>query len=130
MAVTSEQIRDLLNRPKGLNEATITEYISIRTTQVTKMARNDKFLGEGSANAVTETEREAAIKFLICVDCLQVLIDTAPSYVAENERREQDIRFANQIRAFQKRADEMLALVAEKGGTAVEFKQTKTRMTE
>ena len=36
MAVTSEQIRDLLNRPKGLNEATITEYIIIRTTQVTK----------------------------------------------------------------------------------------------
>ena len=130
MAITTTQIRDLLNRPKGLNDATITEYISIRTTQVTKMARNDKFLSESSANAVTETEREAAIKFLTCVDCLQVLIDTAPSYVAENERREQDIRFANQIRAFQKRADEMLALVAEKGGTAVEFKQTKTRMTE
>ena len=34
------------------------------------------------------------------------------------------------VRAFQKRADEMLALVAEKGGTAVELKQTKTRITE
>ena len=34
MAVTSEQIRDLLNRPKGLNEATITEYIIIRRYRI------------------------------------------------------------------------------------------------
>ena len=53
-----------------------------------------------------------------------------PTYVAENERREQDIRFSAQLKAFQTRANEMLALVAEKGGTAVEFKQTKTRITE
>lgn len=130
MAVTTEQIRDLLNRPKGLNEATITEYISIRTTQVSKTARNNKFLAEDSINVVTDAEKEAAIKFLTCTDCLQVLIDTMPTYVAENERREQDIRFAAQLKAFQTRANEMLALVAEKGGTAVEFKQTKTRITE
>ena len=70
MAVTTEQIRDLLNRPKGLNEATITEYISIRTTQVSKTARNNKFLAEDSINVVTDAEKEAAIKFLTCTDCL------------------------------------------------------------
>ncbi len=36
MAVTTSQIRDLLNRPRGLNEGTITEYITIRTAEVNK----------------------------------------------------------------------------------------------
>ena len=38
MAVTNDNIRDLLNRPRGLNDATITEYISIRTEQVKQIS--------------------------------------------------------------------------------------------
>ena len=129
MAVTATQIRDLLNRPRGLTEGTITEYITIRTEQVNKSARNTAFLATDSTNAVTSAQKESAIKMLVCVDCLQVLIDTAPSFVPENERRTNDIRLAAQMRAFQKRADELLALVSEKGGTAVKFKTTKTRQT-
>ena len=43
MTVTTDNIRDLQNRPRGLNEATITELISIRTAQVNKSARNTVF---------------------------------------------------------------------------------------
>lgn len=128
MTVTTDNIRDLLNRPRGLNEATITEYITIRTEQVNKSARNNAFLAEDSANVVTTAQKEAAIKALVCADCLQVLIDTIPSYVNESERKEQDIRLTAQLRGFLKRGDEMLALISEVGGTAVKFSQTKTRL--
>ena len=74
MAVTSNQIRDLLNRPRGLNENTITEYITIRTAEVNKKARGSKYID--ATNAVTDTLKESAIKFLVCMDCLRVLIDT------------------------------------------------------
>lgn len=128
MTVTTDNIRDLLNRPRGLNNATISEYITIRTEQVNKSARNDKFLADSSVNAVTEAQKESAIKFLVCADCLQVLIDTSPSYTDSSERKEQDIRFATQMRAFERRANEMLSLISEKGGTAVVVKNTKRRV--
>jgi hypothetical protein len=128
MTVTSDNIRDLLNRPQGLNEATITEYISMRTEQVNKSARNNAFLAEDSTNVVTTAQKESAIKALVCADCLQVMIDTIPSYVNENERKQQDIRLTAQMRGFMKRGEEMLALVSEVGGTAVKFSQTKTRL--
>jgi hypothetical protein len=134
MTVTTDNIRDLLNRPRGLNDATISEYITIRTEQVDKVARNNAFLATDSTNVVTTAQKESAIKFLVCVDCLQVLIDTVPSFIRdeaeEDMRKEQDIRLAAQLNAFTKRADEMLKLVAEKGGTAVKFSQTKTKVSE
>ena len=128
MAVTNDNIRDLLNRPRGLNDATITEYISIRTEQVNKSARNNAFLATDSANVVTTAQKESAIKALVCADCLQVMIDTLPSYVNDNEKKEQDIRLTAQLRGFNKRGEEMLALISEVGGTAVKFSQTKTRL--
>tara|TARA_R100001463_G_scaffold80099_3_gene134525 strand:- start:960 stop:1346 length:387 start_codon:yes stop_codon:yes gene_type:complete len=128
MTVTTDNIRDLLNRPRGLNDATITEYISMRTEQVNKSARNNAFLAEDSTNVVTTAQKESAIKALVCADCLQVMIDTIPSYVNENERKQQDIRLTAQMRGFIKRGEEMLALVSEVGGTAVKFSQTKTRL--
>jgi len=128
MTVTTDNIRDLLNRPQGLNEATITEYISMRTEQVNKSARNNAFLAEDSTNVVTTAQKEAAIKALACADCLQVMIDTIPSYVNEDERKQQDIRLTAQMRGFIKRGEEMLALISEVGGTAVKFSQTKTRL--
>ena len=128
MTVTTDNIRDLLNRPRGLNEATITEYISIRTEQVNKSARNNAFLAEDSPNIVTTAQKESAIKALVCSDCLQVMIDTLPSYVNESDRKEQDIRLTAQLRGFIKRGEEMLALISEVGGTAVKFSQTKTRL--
>lgn len=134
MTVTTDNIRDLLNRPRGLNEATITEYITIRTEQVTKTSRKttSSGLAADSANAVTTAQKESAIKALVCVDCLQVLIDTAPSYVRDSEKKENDIRFSAQLNSFTKRANELLAVVQEKGGMAVltKLKSTKTKQSE
>ena len=78
MAVTTAQIRDLLNRPRGLNEATINEYVTIRTAEVNKKARGANF-GVTADNAPTDALKESAIKFIVCVDCLRVLIDTIPA---------------------------------------------------
>lgn len=128
MTVTSDNIRDLLNRPRGLNEGTITEYILMRTEQVNKSARNKSLLADDTTNAVTEAQKEAAIKALVCADCLQVMIDTIPSYVNEDERKQQDIRLTAQLRGFLKRGDEMLALISEVGGTAFKSGKTKTRL--
>jgi|TARA_R110000851_G_scaffold70284_1_gene156858 hypothetical protein len=131
MTITTENIRDLLNRPRGLNEATITEYITIRTEQVTKNSRKttSSGLAPDSTNAVTTAQKESAIKALVCMDCLQVLIDTSPSYVRDSEKKETDIRIAAQLNSFRKRADELLAIVQEKGGMAVlsKLKSTKTK---
>ena len=44
MAVTTDNIRDLLNRPRGLVEGAISEYISLRTTQVDQIARNANYI--------------------------------------------------------------------------------------
>lgn len=131
MTVTTDNIRDLLNRPRGLNEATITELISIRTAQVNKSARNTKFLGDSSVNAVTDAEKNAAIKALVCSDCLQILIDTISTYVDdEGEKRENDIRLTAQMRAFQRRADDLMKMISERGGSAFVFKATKTKVDE
>jgi hypothetical protein len=130
MAVTNANIRDLLNRPRGLNEGTISEYITIRTEEVNKRSRGTHLLATDSANAVTTAQKESAIKFLVAADCLRVMIDTIPSYVPESDKREQDIRLATQLRQMEKKADEMLALVSEKGGTVYKGKVTKTKVSE
>jgi len=128
MAVTTDNIRDLLNRPRGLNEGTITEYISLRTTQVTKQARSTLYLADDSVNAVTEAQREVAIKMLVCVDCLSVLIDTVPTYYSEEDRSVYDRRYQEQLKAFQMRANEAVAMISDKGGTAFVVDNTTTRM--
>ena len=53
MVVSTSQIRDLLNRPRGLNENTITEYLTIRTAEVTKKTRMTGYVGV-TANAPTD----------------------------------------------------------------------------
>ena len=64
MAVTNAQIRDMLNRPRGLNEGTITEYVTIRTAEENKVTRGSSYnVGD---NAVTDTLKESAIKALVC----------------------------------------------------------------
>jgi hypothetical protein len=60
MVVTDANIRDLLNRPRGLISGTITEYLSIRNTQVDKMARNADYVAT-TAYAVTTAEKENAV---------------------------------------------------------------------
>ena len=69
MAVTNDNIRDLLNRPRGLNEGTISEYITIRTEEVNKKTRGTHLLAADSANAVTTAQKESAIKCLVATDC-------------------------------------------------------------
>ena len=125
MAVTTAQIRDLLNRPRGLNENTISEYITIRTAEVNKKARGTLYIG--STNAVTDTLKESAIKMMVCVDCLRVLIDTLHSVVPEKEQGQQDIRFAKQLTSFEKSALEAMRAIEEKGGTAFQVDSTDAR---
>ncbi len=126
MAVTTAQIRDLLNRPRGLNEATISEYITIRTAEVDKKVRMTGYVGV-TTNAPTDALKDSAIKFMVCTDCLRVLIDTIPSMFPETERGEQDIRFAAQLRSFEKQSLEAIRNIEEKAGTAFNIKATKTR---
>ena len=114
MAVTTSQIRDLLNRPRGLVEGTITEYITIRTAEVNKKARKADYVGVTSDDAPSDTLKESAIKFLVAVDCLRVLIDTIPTFVPEKERGTQDIRFAAQLNSFQKSATQAMAAIKSK----------------
>ena len=64
MAVTTSQIRDLLNRPRGLTEGTITEYLTIRTAEVNKKSRQSGYVGV-TTNAPTDALKESAIKMLI-----------------------------------------------------------------
>ena len=117
MAVTTAQIRDLLNRPRGLNENTISEYVTIRTAEITKKARSTGYVGV-TVNMPTTALQESAIKMLVCVDCLRVLIDTLPSWVPEKEQGTQDIRFSKQLTSFEKAAQEAVSAIEEKGGTA------------
>jgi hypothetical protein len=126
MAVTSDNIRDLLNRPRGLNDATITELITVRTNEVNKMARTNLY-GVGD-NAVTTDLKEGAIKMLVCLDCLNILIDTVPSYYSESERSVYDRRFQQQVEAFQRRADDAVALIREGEGSAFRVKKTTSRL--
>tara|TARA_R100000458_G_C8181837_1_gene178600 strand:+ start:171 stop:605 length:435 start_codon:yes stop_codon:yes gene_type:complete len=128
MAVTTAQIRDLLNRPRGLNEGTITEYITIRTAEINKKARAANYVGGTSANVPSDALKESAIKMMVCADCLRVLIDTIPSWVPEKEQGTQDIRFNTQLRSFDKQALEAIRAIEEKGGTAFDAKATTTRV--
>ena len=126
MAVTNAQIRDLLNRPRGLNDGTITEYITIRTNEITKSARSATLYAPADA-AVTDALKDDAVKYLVACDCLRVLIDTVPSYVPENEFSQQDIRFRAQLNDMRKQADKLVKAITEKGGTAFATDQTVTR---
>jgi len=128
MAVTTSQIRDLLNRPRGLNEATISEYITIRTAEVSKKSRKATYVGGTVNNVPDDTLKESAIKFLVAVDCLRVMIDTIPTFVPEKERGTQDIRFSAQLNSFQKSATAALSSIEERGGSAFKVKATKTRV--
>tara|TARA_R110002167_G_scaffold70802_1_gene199857 strand:- start:1468 stop:1854 length:387 start_codon:yes stop_codon:yes gene_type:complete len=126
MVVTATQVRDLLNRPRGLNEETINEYITIRTAEVDKKARSSILYGV-SENGVTENLKESAIKMLVATDCLRVMIDTIPSYVPENQQRQQDIRVRAQLASLDAKATSLLADIAETGGTAFVVKSSTTR---
>jgi len=128
MAVTTAQIRDLLNRPRGLNEGTITEYITIRTAEVNKKARAVDYLGGTADNVPDTTLKESAIKMLVCADCLRVVIDTIPSWVPEKEQGTSDIRYNQQLKSFEAKAKEALEAIEEKGGTAYYSKATATRI--
>jgi hypothetical protein len=128
MAVTTDNIRDLLNRPKGLNEGTISEMITIRTNEVNKVARGSKY-GVQAENQVTTDLKEGAIKMLVALDCLNILINTVATYYSEDERSVYDRRFAEQIKTFQTRADQALKLVAEGEGSAFASGKTTTRLT-
>ena len=127
MAVTTSQIRDLLNRPRGLNDGTVTEYITIRTAQIDKQVRSSTLYGLGDGSGVTDTLKESAIKMIVCVDCLRVMIDTIPSYVPENEQRQQDIRFSTQLRSFEKQAQSLLDQISEAAGSAFFVDSTSTK---
>ena len=128
MAVTEAQIKDLLNRPRGLNSATITEYITIRTAEVNKKARVANLIGVTTTNAPTDALKESAIKFMVCVDCLRVLIDTIPAVVPEKEQGTSDIRFNKQLASFEKQAEAAMAAIEEKGGTAFHTNSTDTKV--
>ena len=130
MAVTSDNIRDLLGRPKGLLTVTITEYINMRTNFVDKVARDEINLND-STNAVSTALKEDAIKMLVAVDCLSILIDTLPGQMSAgdlDDSRYQDRWYQYQLDMFRKRAKEALDLVAEAGGTAFAVKSTSSRI--
>lgn len=128
MAVTTAQIRDLLNRPRGLNENTISEYLTIRTAEVNKKTRAAGYVGGTADNVPDTTLKESAIKFLVATDCLRVLIDTIPAWVPEKEQGTQDVRFNKQLTSFEKQALEAIRAIEEKGGSAFKVKATTTKV--
>tara|TARA_Y100001938_G_C7823013_1_gene297539 strand:- start:153 stop:548 length:396 start_codon:yes stop_codon:yes gene_type:complete len=127
VAITVAQIRDLLNRPRGLNDATISEYLTIRTAEVNKKARSATLYGLSDSVGNDETVKESAIKMLVACDCLRVMIDTIPSYFPEPEQRRTDIRIRAQLQNFETRANELMSAIAEAGGSAFVVSKTKTR---
>ena len=116
--ITVNQIRALLNHPRGLNSGTIIEYVNLRNTQIAKKSRKADYVGVNSTNAPTTAEIETAVKLVVCVDCLRVLIDTIPAVVPEKEQGVSDIRFNKQLASFEKQADDALRVIEEKGATA------------
>tara|TARA_R100000951_G_scaffold1961_2_gene3565 strand:+ start:3089 stop:3571 length:483 start_codon:yes stop_codon:yes gene_type:complete len=126
--ITVNSIRDLLNRPRGLNSGTIVEYVNMRNTQIAKKSRKANYVGVDSSNAPTTAEIETAIKLVVCVDCLRVLIDTIPAVVPEKEQGTSDIRFNKQLASFEKQAQDALSVIEEKGGTAFYVKGTATKV--
>ena len=126
MTVTTDSIRDLLNRPRGLNDGTITELITIRTNEVNKVARGTLY--GVSATAVTTDLKEGAIKVLVALDCLTILVDTVPSYYSESERSVNDRRYQEQIAVYRQRADEAMKMIAEAEGSSFRTKSTTSRL--
>ena len=126
--ITVNTIRDLLNRPRGLNSGTIIEYVNMRNTQISKKSRKTGYVGVDSTNAPTTAEVETAIKLVVCVDCLRVLIDTIPSTAPEKDQGTSDIRFNKQLASFEKQAQDALAVIEEKGGTAFYVKGTTAKV--
>jgi len=127
MAITTAQIRNMLNRPRGLVEDTITEYVNLRTREVDKKARDDNY-EVTSTYQVTDALKEDAVKLLTCVDCLLVLVGTIPLFYPEQEQAVNERRFKEQLKVFQERANAALALIEEKGGTAFAVDRTNTRV--
>ncbi len=130
MAITNptvSQIRDLLNRPRGLNEATVNEYITMRSAQVNRMRRSSNLYGVNDSTGVTDTECESAIKMLVCVDCLRVMIDTIPMYFPEAEQRRTDIRLSQQMKSFEKHADSLLKAISEAESSAFAIDSSNSR---
>ena len=125
MAVTSDNIRDVLNRPRGLNEGTISELITIRTNEVNKVARGTNY---NVSSEPTTDLKEGAVKMLVALDCLNILIDTVPSYYSEDMQRVYDRRFQQQILTFQQRADEALALITDAGTATFATGNSNTRL--
>ena len=126
--ITVNQIRALLNHPRGLNSGTIIEYVNLRNTQIAKKSRKANYVGVDSTNAPTTAEIETAVKLVVCVDCLRVLIDTIPAVIPEKERGTQDIRFSKQLTSFEKQADDALRVIEEKAGTAFYKKATAAKV--
>lgn len=126
-SISPRVIRDLLNRPRGLNAATIIEYLNIRIAEINKKSRESGYVGV-TTNAPTTALRESAIKFLVCCDCLRVLIDTIPAVVPEKEQGTSDIRFNKQLASFEKQAAQLVAQIEEKGGTAFYTKATTAKV--
>ena len=125
MAVTSSQIRDLLGRPQGLPEGTITEYITMRTNEADVIARTNKY-DIATANQVTTAQKEDYIKAAVCMDVLTVLIDTLP--MDSIDRKANDTRFKTQLDAFARRADEMRVVIAEPDAAAFATSSSATRL--
>ena len=60
--ITVNQIRALLNHPRGLNSGTIIEYVNLRNTQIAKKSRKADYVGVNSTNAPTTAEIETAVE--------------------------------------------------------------------
>jgi len=125
MAVTSSQIRDLLGRPQGLPEGTVTEYITMRTNEADVIARTNKY-DIATANQVTTAQKEDYIEAAVCMDVLTVLIDTLP--MDSIERKGNDTRFKTQLDAFARRAAEMRVVIAEPDAAAFATSSSATRL--
>ncbi len=126
MAVTTANIRDLLNRPPHLVEGTISEYITMRSNEADKIARTSEY-DISADNQVTTAMKEDYIKAAVCGDCLAVLIDTIPVNITGNEQTRSDTRYREQLRTFLERAAELKKLIAEPDGAAFVVKTTTTR---
>ena len=100
----------------------------MRNTQIAKRSRKANYVGVNSTNAPTTAEIETAIKLVVCVDCLRVLIDTIPAVVPEKEQGISDVRFNKQLASFEKQAEDALAVIMEKGGTAFYVKGTSSKV--
>ena len=117
MTVTTSQIRDLLNRPPNLVEGTITEYITMRTSEADKIARTNLY-GIGEDNQVTLANKEEYIKAAVCADVLAVLVNTLPHHTMTQTREGTDDRFRRQLEQFQMRAADLRRLIAEPNAAA------------